>query len=220
MRLSPSVLSADWMRLKEQLDACAAAGVTTIHFDVMDGAFVPAISFGDPILKSIKAGYPSLFMDVHMMVEEPSRFFDMFREAGADGITVHYEACRHVDRSLQALHQMGLKAGIALNPGSPVSLLEDLLPEADMVLLMSVNPGFGGQKFIPYVMDKIRALDRIRKERGLDFEIQVDGGVNRENAGELVRAGVCDLVAGSAVFKGDIRENCEMLYQSMNGGIK
>ena len=218
MILSPSVLSADFVELAEQLDICAAAGVNQIHFDVMDGDFVPAISFGDPILRCIRRHYPGFFMDVHMMVTEPDRFLDTFREAGADRITVHYEACRHIDRSINAVKAAGLRAGVALNPGTPVSMLEDILPEVDLVLIMSVNPGFGGQKFIPYALDKVRALSGMRAERGLSFDIQVDGGVNAANAADLIRAGADDLVAGSAVFKGDIEQNIHALYTAMDGG--
>ena len=218
MILSPSVLSADFVVLQDQLDACVRSGVTHIHFDVMDGDFVPAISFGDSILKSISSHYPELFMDVHMMVTEPDRFFETFKKSGACGLTVHYEACKHIDRSIKAIKALGLKAGVALNPGTPVSMLENLLRDVDLVLIMSVNPGFGGQSFIPYALDKIRLLDRIRAERGLKFDIQVDGGVSTANAAELKAAGVDDIVAGSAVFKGNIEENIHALYTATDGG--
>ena len=220
MILSPSVLSADFVDLKDQLDICAANGITHIHYDVMDGDFVPAISFGDTILKCIRKHYPDFFLDVHMMVTEPVRFLEAYKTAGADGFTVHYEACKHIDRSIQAIKAAGLKAGVALNPGTPVCMLQDILPEVDMVLIMSVNPGFGGQSFIPYALDKIKELDRIRRERGLHYTIQVDGGASAANAAGLVAAGVDDMVAGSAVFKGDIEKNIQAIYTAVNGGIK
>ncbi len=206
MILSPSVLSADFVILGQQLDELKDGGVSHIHFDMMDGDFVPAISFGPPVLASIAKHY-DLYMDVHMMVTEPGRYIDAVKAAGADGITVHAEACRHIDRTLEAIRAAGCDVGVSLNPGTPVVMLNEILSKVDLVLLMSVNPGFGGQSYIPYVTDKIRQLSRLREQRGLAFSIQVDGGVTADNAAELTEAGADNLVAGSAVFKGGIAEN-------------
>ena len=178
-----------------------------IHIDVMDGQFVPNISFGCPILKAVK-GVTDKVLDVHLMIEEPDRFIDDFIAAGADLITIHYEADKHIDRTINYIKSNGVKAGIALNPGTPVSVLKNLINIVDMVLIMSVNPGFGGQKFIPYTIDKLSELKEMAEERNKDLLIQVDGGVGIDNAAEIIEAGANVLVAGSAVFKDDkIEEN-------------
>ena len=207
VKLSPSILSADFRKLEEQIRRVDKAGAEFIHIDVMDGQFVPNISFGCPILKAVK-GVTDKVLDVHLMIEEPGRFIDDFIGAGADLITIHYEADKHIDRTINYIKSKGVKAGIALNPGTPVSVLKNLINIVDMVLIMSVNPGFGGQKFIPYTLHKLRELKEMAEERNKDLLIQVDGGVGIDNAAEIIEAGANVLVAGSAVFKGDkIEEN-------------
>lgn len=204
--LAPSILSADFSRLGEDVKACADAGAGYIHIDVMDGMFVPNISFGLPVIKSIRKCTDKVF-DVHLMIDEPVRYVKDFADAGADIITVHYEACTHLDRTIQAIRECGKKAGVVLNPATPVSVLEDILPELDMVLLMSVNPGFGGQSYIPYVTEKIRKLRALIDIRELPVDIEVDGGVTAGNVRELITAGANVFVAGSAVFKGNKEAN-------------
>lgn len=182
------------------------AGAQYVHIDVMDGLFVPSISFGLPVIKSIRPCSDRIF-DVHLMIEKPERYIDAFVDAGADLITVHVEACTHLDRTIHAIKDRGILAGVALNPATPLCTIEHILPELDMVLLMSVNPGFGGQKYIPYVTDKIRKLRAMIQECGKEIDIEVDGGVTLANASEVLDAGANILVAGTAVFKGDIQEN-------------
>ena len=204
--LSPSILGADFKRLGEQVQEVAAAGAQYIHLDVMDGAFVPSISFGMPVIESLRGCTDHVF-DVHMMVEEPGRYVNDMKKVGADLICVHQEACVHLDRTINQIKEAGLKSAVALNPATPVETLKWILPEVDMVLLMSVNPGFGGQKFIPYTLDKIRQLRRMCDERGLKTQIEVDGGVTPANVRQVIEAGADVIVAGSAVFKGNAAEN-------------
>ena len=206
LKLAPSLLAADFKRLEEQVQTVERAGAEYLHLDVMDGAFVPSISFGMPVIQSLRS-CTGLVFDVHMMVEEPGRYIQDIKAAGADLICVHQEACIHLDRTVNQIKEAGLKAAVALNPATPVSTLENILPELDMVLIMSVNPGFEGQKFIPYALDKVRRVRAMADERGLETDIQVDGGVTAENAGALIQAGANVLVAGSAVFKGDAAAN-------------
>ncbi len=206
LKLAPSILAADFKNLGQQVAEVSEAGAQYIHLDVMDGAFVPSISFGMPVIASLRSCSDRVF-DVHMMVEEPGRYINDIKEAGADLICVHAEACTHLDRTINQIKEAGLKAGVALNPATSLSVLDFILPEVDMVLIMSVNPGFGGQKFIPYTLDKVRALRRICKERNLETDIQVDGGVTCDNVRELIEAGANVFVAGSAVFKGNAAEN-------------
>ncbi|GLC79876.1 ribulose-phosphate 3-epimerase [Lacrimispora brassicae] len=206
LKLAPSILAADFKILGQQVAEVAEAGAQYIHLDVMDGAFVPSISFGMPVIGSLRNCTDRVF-DVHMMVEEPGRYINDIKEAGADLICVHAEACIHLDRTINQIKEAGLKAGVALNPATPLSVLDLILPELDMVLIMTVNPGFGGQKFIPYTLDKVRALRRICSESHLETDIQVDGGVTCENVRELIEAGANVFVAGSAVFKGNAAAN-------------
>ena len=199
VKIAPSILSADFSRLLEHVKEVEKAGVEYLHVDVMDGHFVPNISFGAPILKSLK-GKTKLFMDVHLMIESPDQFIADFVDAGADLINVHIETCTHIHRTIQIIKSYGVKAAVTLNPGTPLSTLEEILPELDMVLLMSVNPGFGGQSYIPATTDKIRKLKNMIDEKHLECAIEVDGGVNLQNVKEIVDAGADIIVAGSAIF--------------------
>lgn len=204
--LSPSILSADFSRLGEQIRELDEAGAQYVHIDVMDGRFVPSISFGVPIIKSIR-DYSERIFDVHLMIEEPERYIADFVDAGADLITVHAESCVHLDRTIDSVKEKGILAGVALNPSTPLSVLDYLLPKVDMVLIMTVNPGYGGQKLIPYTVQKIRDLKEMVDRQGLKTDIEVDGGVNLFNVEELMDAGANIIVAGSAIFDGDLTEN-------------
>ena len=204
--LSPSILGADFTKLGEQVAEVDKAGAQYIHLDVMDGAFVPSISFGMPVIKSLRPVTDRVF-DVHMMVEEPGRYVEDIKKAGADLICVHQEACLHLDRTIAQIREAGLQTGVALNPATPVETLDVILPEVDMVLLMTVNPGFGGQKFIPYTLEKIRRLRGMLNEAGLNTDIEIDGGVSSKNVRQILDAGANVIVAGSAVFKNDPAAN-------------
>ena len=199
VKLAPSILSADFKRLGEEIQTVADAGAAYIHIDVMDGDFVPSISFGMPVIRAIREVTDKVF-DVHLMVSDPDRYIEAFADCGADIITVHAEACRHLDRTVSLIHSLGKKAGVALNPATDIRVLSYILEQVDMVLITSVNPGFGGQKYIPYCTQKIRDLRRMIDERGLDVEIEVDGGINASTIREVLEAGADVLVAGSAVF--------------------
>ncbi len=206
LKLAPSILAADFKSLGQQVMEAAAAGAQYIHLDVMDGKFVPSISFGMPVIGSLRSCTDRIF-DVHMMVEEPGRYVNDMKDAGADLICVHAEACTHLDRTVNQIKEAGLKAGVALNPATPLNVLDCILEEVDMVLIMTVNPGFGGQKFIPYTLEKVRALRKMCSERGLETDIEVDGGVTCNNIRELIEAGANVFVAGSAVFNGNTAAN-------------
>lgn len=213
--LSPSILSADFSDLGNQIELLDQAGAQYVHIDVMDGMFVPSISFGMPVIKAIRNRSERIF-DVHLMIEEPIRYIDELVACGADLITVHAEACRHLDRTIEAILEKGIIAGVALNPATPLSAIEYVLPKVDMTLIMTVNPGYGGQKLIPYTIDKVRDLKQMIDRRGLKTDIEVDGGVNLDNVGALMDAGANIIVAGSAVFQGDITENVKSFLTAMN----
>ena len=204
--LAPSILSADFSRLGEDLSLAERNGITMLHIDVMDGMFVPSISLGFPVIESIRKKINMVF-DVHLMIKEPERYVERFAESGADMITVHAEACLHLHRTIGQIRQLGVKCGVALNPATPLSVLDYVLEDVDMVLLMTVNPGFGGQSFIPAMYEKIKTLRKQITEKGLNTDIEVDGGIKASNAERALRAGANVLVAGSAVFEVDIEKN-------------
>ena len=211
VKIAPSILSADFAELGRDIERLHNAEADFIHIDVMDGHFVPNISFGMPIIKAIRNKTDKVF-DVHLMIENPSAYIDDFIEAGADLITIHYEAEKHIDRAIQYIKSKGVKAAVALNPGTPVSVLKNIIAELDMVLIKSVNPGFGGQKFITYSLDKIREVKELSKDVNDDLLIQVDGGIDATNVKDVIEAGANVIVAGSAVFKnGQIEENIKAL---------
>lgn len=199
VKIAPSILSADFARLGEQVSEATAAGADYIHLDVMDGRFVPNITFGPVVVESLKS-YTNLPLDAHLMIVEPERRIPDFIQAGVDHVTVHAEACTHLHRVIQQIKDGGCRAGVALNPATPIAAIEESLPFLDIVLILTVNPGFGGQTLIPEVLDKVSRLRAIIDERGYEVEVEVDGGVNAQTAADVVNAGADTLVAGSAVF--------------------
>lgn len=215
-RIAPSILAADFARLGEQAAAAAQGGAEMLHVDVMDGRFVPNLSIGVPVVESLRAA-TGLTLDCHLMIVEPGKYVEAFAKAGARMISIHQEACPHLDRDIRRIQDLGVQAGVALNPATPLHVLDEALPLVDFVLLMSVNPGFGGQKLIPAAVEKVRALAGVRARRGLDFPIEVDGGVDLSNAAALAAAGADILVAGSSVFgAADPAEAVRAMLRSTN----
>lgn len=215
IKIAPSILSADFSKLGEEVRNIEAHGADIVHIDVMDGMFVPNITFGMPIIKSIR-NVTKLLFDVHLMIEKPDRYIEDFVKAGADIITVHYEADKHIDRTINYIKSFGIKAAVALNPGTSVSNIKDLIPELDMVLIMSVNPGFGGQKYIKYCSNKIREVKELKDKLNPNLLIEVDGGVDVTNIREVVQSGANVIVAGSAVFKNNnVEENIKNLREAL-----
>jgi ribulose-phosphate 3-epimerase len=215
IELAPSILSANFANLAADAKQALEGGGTLLHVDVMDGHFVPNITIGPPVVASLRKAIPDAIFDVHLMIENPDLFIPAFAEAGATWILVHQEASVHLDRTLHLIEDHGCKPGVVINPATPIGVLDDVLDLVHHVLVMSVNPGFGGQKFIRNSLKKISALVNEREKRGLDFRIEVDGGVAMDTVGDVVRAGAELLVAGNAVFgKGDIRENARKLLQA------
>ncbi len=213
IKIAPSILSADFGRLVEEIKAIEAAGADVVHIDVMDGCFVPNITIGPLVVEAIR-GATRLPFDVHLMIENPGRYLESFVQAGADWISVHAEACVHLQRVITRIKELGKRAGVAINPATPLEVLDYILEEVDYIVIMSVNPGFGGQKFIPSSLRKLQRLRQMIKERGLSVEIEVDGGVNLETVAEVVRAGGEILVAGSAVFRSeDYQKTIALLRQ-------
>lgn len=214
IELAPSILSADFARLAEQVGPVIEAGATVLHVDVMDGHFVPNITIGPPVVAALRK-HVEVPLDCHLMIEEPDRYIPAFAQAGANWISVHQEACVHLDRTIQLIRSYGALAGVVLNPATPVETLSEILPEVDFVLVMSVNPGFGGQKFIPRSLGKIRHLAELRARQGLSFRIEVDGGIGLDTITEAVQAGAEVLVAGNAVFgRGDSGANVQQLLRA------
>ena len=214
--LAPSILSANFSNLEKDIKEASLAGADIIHIDVMDGRFVPNITIGPCVVESIRR-ITDVPFDVHLMIVEPDRYIKDFVSAGADWISVHVEAAVHLHRTVSMIKEFGKKAGVVLNPATPVSLVEDILPFVDFVLVMSVNPGFGGQKFISHTLSKVKKLNAIRNETGLDFLIEIDGGIKTDNVRQVVDCGVDVVVAGSAVFKGDISENVRTFKEIIGG---
>ena len=213
--LSPSILSADFTKLGEEIETIDNAGAEYIHVDVMDGMFVPSISYGMPVIKSIRKSTGKVF-DVHLMISEPIRYIADFAASGADMITVHVEACSDVVATIEKIREYKLKVGITLNPDTPVSAIKPYLNRVDMVLIMSVSPGFGGQKFITSSVDKIKEVKRLRDELNLSYDIEVDGGINIDNLATVLEAGANVIVAGSAIFRGDAAENVKKFKSIMS----
>ena len=211
IKIAPSILAADFAKLGQEVKEVEAAGAELIHIDVMDGHFVPNISFGAIALEAIRP-LSTLPMDVHLMIENPDQYIEQFAKAGADYITVHVEACRHLHRTIQLIRSFGVKPGVVLNPHTPIESIQHVLEDVDMVLFMTVNPGFGGQKFIESVVPKVAALSTIIKERGLNIEIEIDGGITKENVRLVKDAGANVLVAGSYIFKSpDVKKAIDIL---------
>lgn len=219
-QLSPSILAADFANLSEQLFAVEEAGADMVHIDVMDGQFVPRISYGMPVIESIRR-VTKLPFDVHLMVAEPYRFIEDFKECGADLLTVHAEACTHLHSTVTKIRRCGMKVGVAINPATPVEVLRHIIGEVDMVLVMTVNPGFGGQKFIPNMLKKPGMVKQLAADEGVACpDIQVDGGITLFNVGEILKAGANNIVAGTSVFSGDIKANIAGFKEAFENAAK
>jgi ribulose-phosphate 3-epimerase len=214
--LSPSILAADFGRLGEEVQLVDEAGAQYIHVDVMDGDFVPNISVGIPVVAALRQ-YTDKILDVHLMIREPDRYIEDFVKAGADILTVHAEACTHLDRTLRHIKEQGVLAGLALNPATPVVVAEPVLDLVDMVLIMTVNPGYGGQKLIPYTLDKVRQLRQLMQSRGSKLDIEVDGGISLDDVDDVLEAGANIIVTGSAVFEGNTADNVESFLYHLEG---
>lgn len=213
--LSPSILASDFSKLGSQVELLDRAGAQYVHIDIMDGMFVPSISMGFPVMKSIRPLTDRIF-DVHLMIQEPERYINEFVDAGADLLTVHAEACTNLERTIQKIKEKGIIAGVAIKPSTPVEQIAGVLKEVDMVLVMMVNPGFGGQKLIPGTVDKVWELKQMINEMGLETDIEVDGGVTLDNVGKVMDAGANIVVAGSAIFHGDVEDNVRRFLSYMS----
>ena len=216
IKLAPSIFSADFARLGEQVAEATKAGADYIHIDVMDGHFVPNITIGAPVVASLRS-WTHLPLDVHLMIEQPERYISHFADSGADIITVHVEACPHLHRTIQVIKELGVKAGVALNPASSLSMVDEIMPQVDLILIMSVNPGFGGQAFIPETLEKINRLRRMLDSRKVDAELEVDGGITINNASSIVKAGGRVLVVGTSVF--NAKEGMSQALQKIREAI-